>query len=160
MKTGYIYQVRNKINGKSYIGLTTKTLNIRRKTHEKDSLTSPQHFHKAIRLYGWSNFEWNILEKVDEENSNKLMKNLNEKEIYWIRKFDTFNKGYNSTVGGDGVIGYKHTEEALQKLREATKGENNPNYGNGDKIRGSKNPMYGKTHSEETLKKMKEAKQG
>ncbi len=47
-----------------------------------------------------------------------------------------------------GLKGYKHTEETRQLMKENHadfSGENNPNYGNGDKVRGSKNPMYGKT---------------
>lgn len=55
--------------------------------------------------------------------------------------------------------GRKASEETRKKLREINKGEGNPNYGNGDKIRGEKNPMYGKQHSEETRRKMSERAQ-
>ena len=40
--------------------------------------------------------------------------------------------------------------------QEVMCGENNPNYNNGDKIRGEKNPMFGRVHSPETLLKMSE----
>lgn len=52
--------------------------------------------------------------------------------------------------------GRKHSEEYRRKCRERSLGENNPNWGNGDKIRGEKNPMYGKKHSEETRRKISE----
>lgn len=53
-------------------------------------------------------------------------------------------------------LGRTHSEETRKKYSEARKGEKNPNWGNGDKIKGEKNPMYGKKHSEETRKKMSE----
>lgn len=43
-------------------------------------------------------------------------------------------------------------------LRGEMTGENNPMYGQGDKIRGEKNGMYGKKHTEETLSKMRKPK--
>lgn len=36
---------------------------------------------------------------------------------------------FNFTDGGDGCIGYKHTEESCKKMSESMMGENNPNYG-------------------------------
>lgn len=53
-------------------------------------------------------------------------------------------------------LGRKHSEETKKMYSLTRKGENNPNWGNGDKIKGEKNPMYGKTHSEETRRKMSE----
>ena len=52
--------------------------------------------------------------------------------------------------------GRKHSEEYREKCRARSLGENNPNWGNGEKIKGEKNPMYGKKHSEETRRKMRE----
>jgi group I intron endonuclease len=52
---------------------------------------------------------------------------------------------------------YKDEE---QRRKHAFFGETNPNYGNGDKIRGEKNWFYGKTHTEETKKKISESKIG
>jgi len=54
-------------------------------------------FYNAIRKYGKDNFIWEILEK-EIESFDKLK----EREIYYIKLFDTYNKGYNSTLGGDG----------------------------------------------------------
>ena len=53
-------------------------------------------FHKALRKYGKDNFTQEIIEEVDD-------KLLDEREIYWIRFYDSFKHGYNSTVGGDIV---------------------------------------------------------
>ena len=47
----------------------------------------------------------------------------------------------------EAKLGKKLSKEHIQKIKENhanVSGENNPNFGNGDKIRGDKNPMYGK----------------
>lgn len=53
--------------------------------------------HCALRKYGIENFSFSILEacKVSE---------LNEKEIEWISKLNTYGDGYNCTRGGDGCL--------------------------------------------------------
>lgn len=38
--------------------------------------------------------------------------------MFYIDKFDTYHNGYNQTLGGDGSVGYKHSEEALEKMRQ------------------------------------------
>lgn len=90
---GYIYKITNKVNGKSYIGQTRYTIEFRwrQHLHKKDNT----YFHNAIRKYGADNF---IVEKLEECD----IEDLNEKEIYYIAKYNTFKAGYNLTIGGDG----------------------------------------------------------
>lgn len=90
---GIIYKITNKVNGKSYIGQTRYTIEFRWKQHQhkKDST----YFHNAIHKYGIENFSIEILEECD-------IKDLNSREIFYIAKYDTFNNGYNLTIGGDG----------------------------------------------------------
>lgn len=94
-----IYSVTNKINGKIYVGESknilsrwsdhrTKSVRPRKKEHYTKEL------YKDIREYGIENFEFKILEECEE-------KDLKDKEIFWIKQLDTFNKGYNRTYGGD-----------------------------------------------------------
>ena len=49
-------------------------------------------------------------------------------EQCYIALYDTTNrnKGYNITLGGEGICGYKHTKEARKKMSEARKGKKNP----------------------------------
>lgn len=49
----------------------------------------------AIREFGKANFYYELLEIVNE-------KEMYEKERYYIKKYDSFNNGYNSTPGGKG----------------------------------------------------------
>lgn len=97
-----IYRVKNKINGKSYIGQTTMSLERRIKGHLKDAVKgSILYFHRSLKKYGIENFDMFTLCVCDSK------KELNEKEIYYIKKYKTFNKvfGYNLTLGGGGTRG-------------------------------------------------------
>lgn len=111
-----IYKIENKIDGKIYIGKTTRNLDIRIEEHfncRKDD----SYLHKAIRKYGKDNF---IISTIEEVND---IKTLNDREKFWINYFNCKSpKGYNLTDGGDGVIGYLHTNETKKKISDCSKG--------------------------------------
>lgn len=112
MKRGVIYCYTNKINGKCYIGLTTNE-GVRKVQHLKDALNydSKRPFHCAIRKYGIDSFEYTVLEELNNHCEKTLKKELALLEMYYIGKFDSYEKGYNNTLGGDGTAGCKHSEE-------------------------------------------------
>lgn len=105
-----IYKATNLINNKVYIGLNTTSLEARMYQH-KSAFKSVNHnnynskFYRAIRKYGWDNFSWEIIDTSD------CPEEIKEKEIYWIRKYDSYYNGYNSTLGGDGALGAVKTDE-------------------------------------------------
>jgi len=142
-------------NGKSYIGQTIRSLEKRKREHKWLYLHKDLVFYRAIKKYGWDNLEWLIIDKAETQ------KELNEKEIYWIKYYNTYiycnnSNGYNCNIGGGSNIGYKHTEEAKEKCRLIHKG----------KILSeeTKNKLrlvnIGHKHSEETKKKMSENRKG
>ena len=94
---GYIYKITNVINGKQYVGQTTASIGKRFKQHvyssRKDNI--PCYIDRAIKKYGKENFKVEELERCYDEY-------LDEREMYWIEKFDTFRNGYNLTMGGQG----------------------------------------------------------
>ena len=116
-----VYIAANKINGKQYVGQTTQTLNQRKRAHKSDALgddTTTIYFHRAIRKYGWENFDWDILVECN------TIEELNRLEIYYIRYYDTYNEGYNLTIGGNnGTLGYRHTEKSKRKMSKSRKGK-------------------------------------
>ena len=117
---GYIYMITNKVNGKKYIGKTYKHVEKRFKQHIKLSLSKSDNslLHKAMRKYGINNFEVKTLLK-DIDNSK-----LSYYERLWIKKLDTIvdhNKGYNLTIGGEGIIGYKFTDSQKEKVSISSK---------------------------------------
>ena len=92
----YVYQHRNKVNGKSYIGITSQMPEHRWGTNGKNYTSSP-HFQAAILRYGWDNFEHIILaENLSKDEACAI-------EIKLIRKFESDNPsfGYNCTSGGE-----------------------------------------------------------
>lgn len=136
---GCIYSVTSKTSGKKYIGKTKENnLKERHRSHRFRALCKKTntHFYSAIRLYGWDDFEWEILFYAD-----------NDEDLFWLEKllikyFDTYNNGYNSTLGGEGSLGHIFTEEQKRHISES--------------LQGGKHPWLGKKHSEETKKKMSE----
>jgi putative segB homing endonuclease len=91
---GYVYCIENKVNGKKYIGITTRTMNKRFEEHKKAN----SYIGNAIRKYGVSNFS------ISELDIAKTHEELCQLEVFYIEKFKTFENGYNLTIGGDGVV--------------------------------------------------------
>lgn len=113
---GYIYKITCKINGKAYIGKTTKTVQKRFGEHLRDCRKrrcENRPLYRAIRKYGVDSFTVETLEEVDLEN-------MSERETYWIDYFHTYSDGYNATAGGDGTILYDY-DLIVQLLRDGRK---------------------------------------
>lgn len=131
-----VYQHKNKINGKVYIGITMQEPE-QRWRHGEGYKLSP-HFYAAIQKYGWDNFEHNILyQNLTKEEACK-------KEQELIAKYNSMDRefGYNSTSGGNIFTMNKETK---QKISQA--------------LMGNKNGL-GHPCSEEKKKKISEAQKG
>lgn len=96
-----IYKIINNINGKLYIGKTTSSIETRWSQHKWSSINRPDStiLYKAINKYGIENFS---IEKIEDCDSFSL----EEREKYWIKYYNTYEKGYNMTHGGDGILKY------------------------------------------------------
>ena len=87
-----IYLVKNKINGKVYIGSTNVSFLRRFYSHFVDkSFSMP--IKRAFIKYGIENFEYSILEFTDNLSKNEI----EQKELYWITKYNSTDRkiGYN-----------------------------------------------------------------
>jgi len=95
--TGIIYSILNKVNKHRYIGQTQQDLSKRWGQHIQESKTYiDRPLYRALNKYGIGMFVIRVIEEdipIDK---------LSEREIYWIEQFDTYNKGYNATTGGEG----------------------------------------------------------
>lgn len=117
---GCVYQARNKLNGKCYIGKTVQRLSRRRWAHERnaDRKNTSCLLHKAIAKYGKDSFEWSIL---FQSKDNDILLQM---EVVFIRDRNTkVPQGYNLTEGGEGVIGRAVSERHKEKLRELFTGK-------------------------------------
>lgn len=107
LKINYIYCYTNKQNGKKYVG-QTNNIKRRYKQHKDDSFTNysdaryNQAIHCAIRKYGLDNFDFEILEVLE----NKTSEEVNERETYWIREKNSLApNGYNLKATGEANRG-------------------------------------------------------
>ena len=101
-------------SNKRYVGKTVR-FTTRLRQHRCASKQKKTYFYNAIRKYGWENFTKLILEIFPYGVTDDIM---SEREKYYILKYKTFGQsGYNLTIGGDGSPGYKHSEEAKNKLQ-------------------------------------------
>lgn len=114
MNNCIIYMATNIENKKSYIGQTIKSMEQRMKKHKRDSIHIDYAFYRSIRKYGWNKFKWKILYK----NIPKCQ--LNNMEKWCISNYNTYNKGYNSTLGGDSNP--VDNPETRLKISKALKG--------------------------------------
>lgn len=92
-REGYIYLTENLLNGKKYVGK-----HVGKPESSKKYLGSGIHLLRALKKYGKENFKKTIIEYIEDGD-------LNEREIYWIKQYKTYENGYNMTEGGDGNRG-------------------------------------------------------
>lgn len=148
---GVIYGWYQPQSNKWYIGQTTN-IEERKKSFMGDVLyssSSKENMSKidyARHKYGTKSFQYYILYSINEENVETLSKILNEKEIEYIKKYNSYENGYNTSKGGNGVRGYKYNESFRERCRQRMKGEGNP--------------FYGKHHSKETKELLSKIKKG
>ena len=93
-----IYKIKNEINGKVYIGLSTKvrhriryhTARLKQNTHKN------KHLQSAFNKHGEHNFSFEVIEECSEDE-------LTDKEKLWIKEFKSHDRkfGYNKTYGGE-----------------------------------------------------------
>jgi group I intron endonuclease len=115
MKKTNVYLITCSANGKKYVGITVLSAETRFKHHVRKA-TGPSaqagaKLQAAIRKYGPEAFHIETLEVCE------TWKEACEREVTLIAEHDTYRNGYNSTVGGDGTIGYEPSKE--QKARRA-----------------------------------------
>ena len=127
LKINYIYCYTNKQNGKKYVG-QTNNIKRRYKQHKDDSFANysdaryNQAIHCAIRKYGLDNFDFEILEVLE----NKTSEEVNERETYWIREKNSLApNGYNLKATGEANRGRNSSSlsdadknEIRRRLRE------------------------------------------
>lgn len=111
-----VYCHTNKINGKRYIGITSRKPE--RRWRNGEGYSHNQHFYASIQKYGWHNFAHEILySDLKKEDAWEIEKRL-------IAEYDTTNeqKGYNIGTGGEhGADGSKRTAEQNSRKSQQMK---------------------------------------
>lgn len=163
---GTIYKITSP-SGKHYIGQTINLKDRKRCFYNPNKYYSGRKLDNAIKKYGIENFKYEIIIQIVEVDKIKLREKLNELEIFYIKKYNSYKEGYNMTLGGSGSMECFQTEESRKKISEKAKGrkgtmlgrhltaEQRKKVSDFAKTRtGDKNPFFGKSHSEETKRKI------
>jgi group I intron endonuclease len=168
--TSYVvYKLTNTVNGKQYVGITKYDVDERFKGHVKAASRGVNtYLARAIRKYGTDCWDKEVIVSGVPDYMVQAF------EMYWIRELDTFNTGYNLTLGGEGTkgkarpkgkysawYGRRHTEETKQLIREKALGRKlsqKTKMALAEARR--KRHAKGWSHTEETKKKMSELKIG
>lgn len=175
MTQGIYCYVDKKDNSIVYIGKDSYIhKEMRNKGHYRKSLYNDQPINRILQN-NTNKYEYKVLEE-----GNISQKILNALEMVFIQRY---NPKFNFTKGGDGALGYEHSEEwkkwfsknnpmkSLEQKRRMI--ENNPmknpevikkgletkRKNNNMPIK-EKNPMFGKKHSKETKQKISKANKG
>jgi group I intron endonuclease len=113
-----IYLIRNKVNQKCYVGYTSQKPEARWKQHINISKhpERPQYkrIHMAFVKYGIENFDFSTICQSKDKNYA-----LSVLEPMFILQYNSFECGYNSTLGGE--INPPITEETRKKMSESGK---------------------------------------
>ena len=167
-------------NGKVYIGVTKAEKPESRWGLNGNGYKHQILFWRAIQKYGWDNFQHIIL------LNNISEKLAHECEKYLIAKYKTNDAkfGYNLTSGGEGITGYKFSEEHCKKQSERMMGhavsdETKRKIGEANSVAlkgrtlsvetkqkistalsGENHPMYGKKQPADAVEKMRQKQMG
>jgi len=119
---GLIYQARNLLNGKVYIGKTELTLEERKHAHLRDCNHKKSRFYTVLKSHP-DLFEWSIVEDGVPSSS------LNDRERHWIAFCRSTDKGcgYNMTAGGTGgdiISQLPNSAEIRERQKEAVRQAN------------------------------------
>ena len=112
-----VYKITCRVNGKVYIGITVKSVDLRWRAHcraARSGRNVGSLLQAAILKYGDAAFEVETLMACATWEQACVA----EREL--IEEFDCFINGYNATKGGEGTLGFKPSKETralLSKLR-------------------------------------------
>lgn len=100
----YVYLISNDINNKMYIGATITSIAERYSKHMYDTFNTFDNsaIHHAIKKYGQEHF---FISQLEECSIN----NVFEREQYWIKFYNSYENGYNETIGGEGCPKYDYS---------------------------------------------------
>lgn len=117
-----VYAIVNRVNGKRYVGKTSRTIGERWLEHLRHSRGRTNYpFMRALRKHGPDNFEIVAYVSLGEtftarKTPTEIDEALNSLEAILISRLKTHigRYGYNATLGGEGCVA---TEQTREKIR-------------------------------------------
>ncbi len=146
---GYIYKITSP-SEKIYVGQTIN-LESRLRIYKNLACKNQLRLYRSLVKYGWEAHKFEILECVE------ILDNiLNELEIKWISHFDSFLKGLNCTLGGEGNSSRPITKETREKMRNSQLGKKQST----EQIAKRVAKLTGKKRNDKFKERLKEAHTG
>ena len=112
-KNWVVYAHKNKINKKIYIGITGQKPE--RRWRNGQGYKTSTYFYNAIQKYGWNNFEHIILQ------FNLTQQEAEEKEKYYIQKYNTLNDTYGYNIKKGGKLNQGLSKQGRKKISQSSK---------------------------------------
>jgi group I intron endonuclease len=112
------YLITNTVNRKQYVGYTKYSLITRLTAHFSKAKTgSPSTLHAAMRKYGRESF------KIELLSLSRSLDRVRFRERGWIKTYNTFDQGYNMSIGGETSAPSTkvYSEVRRQKIAARTK---------------------------------------
>lgn len=119
-----VYRIRNKVNGKSYVG-SSQWVRKRCRAHAQKMLRGAHcnsALKNAVSKYGAGAFEFSLLEAVND------LSKLVEREQHWIDELDAVASGYNMRLRAESNRGYRMSAEARARMSVMRRGRKLPGY--------------------------------
>jgi group I intron endonuclease len=159
-KPSFVYKITNLINGKIYIGITSRSLKTRMTEHMKPSRSARSRIGAAIKCHGKDAFKMSLILECATFDEAKA----EERRLIALLKPD-----YNLTEGGDGFLGGKHSPEQRAKWSVERRGKPGKSYrmseaakrALSEKRKGKRTGLpAGWKHKPESIEKMRQATRG
>jgi hypothetical protein len=113
---GIVYGYYQPSTNQWYIGQTINK-DIRKGSHKGQTIKQNTKFGKALKEHGFDTFNYEVFETFVSNDIENLKMLLDDKEKEYISSKDSYNNGYNSTLGGRGTLGYKVVTHWRYKIK-------------------------------------------
>ena len=110
-----IYQIRNLVNGKVYVGsaVNLRTRRNRHFSYLRNNCHANRKLQNAFNKYGEENIVFEVVEIVADKY------NLLEREQYYIDTLNAVKEGYNIRLIAESNLGIKYSEQSKERIRKA-----------------------------------------
>lgn len=153
----YVNHAEGDENGWCYVGATLDETTRRHSWNNHGNKNyGGTKINEAREKYGLESFDYEVLERLSGEDRDVLQKQIDEKESEYIGKFDSTNKGYNSSVGGTGNKGVNFSATHRVNIGAASKGRTHSN----DTKQKISQKLKGRKVSDETRAKISAGNKG
>lgn len=158
---GVIYRYVNMVEGEergwSYVG---STMNEHTRRHSWNNHGNKSYGGEKINAarvkFGIESFTYEVLEEIYDADVMTLQKQLDEREAYYVEKFDSIQNGYNTSRGGTGNNGVDFSPTHRAKIGKASKGRKHTE----DTKKRIGAALKGHSVSEDTRQKISEGNKG